>query len=184
MWATTLDRVCKTRIRFPSSLSSLLTSPAGVATGVSAPFPTFSTDLGGSATVAQALKQFPQYTGITVVKQNGGHSNYNSLQARLQRQFRNGFSMLTSFTYAKQMSNAEDEIGQFNDGPEDTFSRQGEYSNALDQPPITLTISYNYELPFGYQRKFLNHGIAATLLGGWGVSGVHHYQSGTSMFET
>ena len=167
-----------------NTLSSLLTSAAGVATGVAAPFPDFSTDLGGSATVAQALKQFPQYTGITVVKQNDGHSNYNSLQARLQRQFRNGFSMLTSFTYAKQMSNAEDEIGQFNDGPEDTFSRQGEYSNALDQPPITLTISYNYELPFGYQKKFLNHGIAATLLGGWGVSGVHHYQSGTSMFET
>jgi hypothetical protein len=161
-----------------------LKSPYTTASGIPEPFPGFTTDLGSSATVTQALKMYPQYTGITVVKQNDGHSSYNSLQARLQRQFRNGFSLLTSFTYAKQMTNAEDEIGQFNDGPQDTYSLQGEYSNAMDQPPITLSVTYNYELPFGYKRKFLNHGIAATILGGWGVSGVHHYQSGVSMFET
>jgi hypothetical protein len=167
-----------------NALASVLSSPAGKASGVSAPFPNFGAGLGSSATVGQALKMYPQYTGITVVKENRGHSSYNSAQVRLQHQFRNGFSLLTSFTYAKQMSNAEDEIGQFNDGPQDAYSLQGEYANALDQPPLTLTISYNYELPFGYQRKFLNHGIAASLFGGWGVSGVQHYQSGVSMFQT
>ena len=167
-----------------NTLSSLLTSPAGIASGVQAPFPNFSADLGGSATVAQALKKYPQYTGITVVKQNTGHSNYNAFQTRLQHQFRDGFSLLGSFTYAKQMTNAEDEIGQFNDGPQDAYSLQGEYANALTQPPLTLTISYDYELPFGYQRKFLNHGLMASALGGWGISGIHHYQSGVSLFET
>jgi len=167
-----------------NTLSSLLSSPAGIASGVPAPFPNFITDLGSSATVAQALRTYPQYTGITVVKENQAHSNYNSVQARLQRQFRNGFSLLTSFTYAKQMSTAEDEIGQFNDGPQDTYGRQGEYSNALTQPPLTLVITYNYDLPFGYKRKYLNHGIMASLVGGWGVSGIHHYQSGNSMFQT
>ncbi len=167
-----------------STLKSLLSSPAGIASGVAAPFPNFSTALGSAATVAQALKKYPQYTGITVVKQNDGHSTYNALEARLQRQFSNGFSMLASFTYAKQMSNAEDEIGQFNDGPQDTYSLGGEYVNALTQPPLTFVISYNYELPFGYQRKYLNHGIVASLLGGWGVSGIQHYQSGNPMFET
>ncbi len=90
-----------------------------------APFPNFSADLGSSATVAQALKKYPQYTGITVVKQNTGHSNYNAFQARLQHQFRDGFSLLGSFTYAKQMTNAEDEIGQFNDGPQDAYVTAG-----------------------------------------------------------
>lgn len=164
--------------------ANTLTSTYNPASGIALPFPNFVTALGGAATGAQALKKYPQYTGITVVKQNNGHSHYDSLQARLQRHFSNGLSFLTSFTYAKQMSNAEDEIGQFNDGPQDTYSLQGEYSNAMTQPPLTLTISYDYELPFGYKRKFLNHGIAASLLGGWAVSGVHHYQSGVSMFET
>ena len=109
----------------PRSKTRSASSAARVATGVAAPFPTFSTALGGLSHCCPSPERFLQYTGITVVKQNGGHSNYNSLQARLQRQFRNGFSMLTSFTYAKQMSNAEDEIGQFNDGPPCHALKQG-----------------------------------------------------------
>jgi hypothetical protein len=90
---------------------------------------------------------------------------------------------LTSFTYAKQLTNAAAELGQFDDGPQDAYSLQGEYANSLYQPPLTLAISYNYDLPFGYKQKFLNHGVAASMLGGWGVSGIHHYQSGVSMFQ-
>lgn len=172
------------QIEYGASLSALLNSPAGLATGVPAPFPGFVADLGNNATVAQALRKFPQYTGINEIKQNNGHSSYNSLQARLQRQFHDGLSVLTSFTWAKQMSTAEDELSQFNDGPQDTYGRQGEYTVALDQPPLNLTITYDYQLPIGYQKRWLNHGIAATLLGGWAVAGVHHYQSGTALFET
>ena len=172
------------QIQYGASLTALLNSPAGIATGVAAPFPNFSADLGNNATVAQALRRFPQYTGINEIKQNNGHSDYNSLQARLQRHFHDGLSVLTSFTWAKQMSTAEDELSQFNDGPQDTYGRQGEYTVALDQPPLNLTITYDYQLPIGYQKKYLNHGIAATVLGGWAVAGIHHYQSGTALFET
>ena len=167
-----------------ATLNAQLNSVAGVASGVAAPFPNFIADLGGNATVRQALRKFPQYTGINEIKQNNGHSNYNSLQGRLQRQFHNGLSVLTSFTWAKQMSTAEDEISQFNDGPMDTYSREGEYTTALDQPPLNLTVTYDYQLPIGYQKKWLNHGIAATVLGGWAIAGIHHYQSGTALFET
>ena len=172
------------QIQYGASLTALLNSPAGIATGVAAPFPNFSADLGSSATVGQALRKYPQYTGVNEIKQNNGHSSYNSLQARLQRQFHDGLSVLTSFTWAKQMSTAEDELSQFNDGPQDTYGRQGEYTTALDQPPLNLTVTYDYQLPIGYEKKWLNHGIAATLVGGWAVAGIHHYQSGTALFET
>jgi len=172
------------QIQYGAALNAQLNSVAGIATGVQAPFPDFIADLGGNATVGQALRRFPQYTGINEIKQNNGHSNYNSLQARLQRQFHDGLSVLTSFTWAKQMSTAEDELSQFNDGPQDTYGRQGEYTVALDQPPLNLTVTYDYQLPIGYEKKWLNHGIAATLLGGWAVAGIHHYQSGTALFET
>jgi hypothetical protein len=172
------------QVQYGASLTALLNSPAGIATGVAAPFPNFVAVYGSNATVAQALRKFPQYTGITVIKENVGHSNYNSLQARLQRQFHDGLSVLTSFTWAKQMSTAEDELNQFNDGTQDTYARAGEYTTALDQPPLNLTVTYDYELPIGYEKKWLNHGIAATVFGGWALSGIHHYQSGTALFET
>lgn len=161
-----------------------LNAPYNPASGVPLPFPNFLQAYGPNVPLAQALKKYPQYTSISVIKDNYGHSHYDSMQARLQRNFKNGFSLLTSFTWAKQMTNAEAALGQFNDGPQDTYSRAGEYTVAMDQPPLTLSISYNYELPFGYNRKFLNHGMAASVLGGWGISGVHHYQSGVAMFET
>jgi hypothetical protein len=167
-----------------ATLNAQLNSAAGIASGVAVPFPNFFAALGANATVGQALRKYPQYTGINEIKQNNGHSKYDSLQARLQRQFHDGFSLLTSFTWAKQMSTAEDEISQFNDGPQDTYGRQGEYTTALDQPPLNLTVTYDYQLPIGYKKRFLNHGIAATVLGGWAVAGIHHYQSGTALFET
>ncbi len=187
--ASRLERPTQLPIRDQIQYGAALNSAArflraGIATGVQAPFPTFSTALGNNATVAQALRKFPQYTGITVIKENNGHSTYNALQARLQRQFHDGLSVLTSFTYAKQMTTAESELSQFNDGPQDTYGRQGEYTTALDQPPLNLTVTYDYQLPIGYEKKWLNHGIAATLLGGWAVAGIHHYQSGTALFET
>jgi hypothetical protein len=40
-------------------------------------------------------------------------------------------------------------------------------------------LSYLYELPAGPGRKYLNHGVASKVLGGWQVGGVHRYQSGT-----
>jgi len=171
-----------------AGLTANMGTAAGMATGVPLPFPNFVAVYGGvnsaTASVAQALRQFPQYTGITVIKENVGYSNYNSLQARLQRSFHDGFSLLTSFTWAKQMTTAEDEINQFNDPTQDTYGRQGEYTTALDQPPLNLTVTYDYQLPIGYKKRFLNHGIAATVLGGWAVAGIHHYQSGTALYET
>ena len=40
--------------------------------------------------------------------------------------------LLASFTWAKQMTNAEDEIGQFNDGPQDAFNLQERILHCLD----------------------------------------------------
>jgi hypothetical protein len=40
-------------------------------------------------------------------------------------------------------------------------------------------ISYLYELPAGPGKKYLNHGVASKVLGGWQVGGVHRYQSGS-----
>ncbi len=55
------------QVKYGASLTALLDSPAGAATGVPAPFPNFSAALGANATVAQALRKFPQYTGINEI---------------------------------------------------------------------------------------------------------------------
>ena len=166
-----------------STLNSLLSSPSGIASGVVAPFANFNTLLGQSATVGQALRLYPQYTGIDVENQNNGKSSYNSLQVKLQRQFRNGFSLLGSYTWGRIFTKQEIFLQPFGDGPQDAYNPQAEYSPADTEPPNVFVVSYDYELPFGYRKKWLNHGIAATLLGGWAVAGIQSYESGIPQFE-
>jgi hypothetical protein len=45
--------------------------------------------------------------------------------------------------------------------------------------PHAFVLSYLYELPAGPGKKFLNHGAASKIVGGWQVGGVHRYQSGS-----
>ncbi|GAC1437603.1 MAG: hypothetical protein NVS1B11_01880 [Terriglobales bacterium] len=44
--------------------------------------------------------------------------------------------------------------------------------------PHTFVLSYVYELPIGPGKRFLSHGVASKVLGGWQVGGVQRYQSG------
>jgi len=51
--------------------------------------------------------------------------------------------------------------------------------SSLDQTH-QLKISYVYELPFGKGRQFLrNGGVLASVLGGWRISAIQSYASGT-----
>ena len=46
-----------------------------------------------------------------------------------------------------------------------------------------FVISYDYELPFGYKKRWLNHGITSAVLGGWAIAGIQNYESGIPQFE-
>jgi hypothetical protein len=40
-------------------------------------------------------------------------------------------------------------------------------------------LSYLYELPAGPGKKYMSHGVASKVLGGWQIGGVQRYQSGS-----
>jgi hypothetical protein len=45
-----------------------------------------------------------------------------------------------------------------------------------------LVGTYVYQLPFGAGKRFVNHpGVARAFLGGWAISGIQRYQSGTPL---
>ena len=146
----------------------------------------------GRDTIAQLLRPFPQYldvggsnNGMCSCLENLGISTYNSFQAKLERRFRNGLNLLASYTYSKTLTNADSAIPVFSGFQTHEFSAQNPF-NPLSQKalsyqdtPHMLVLSYLYELPVGQGKKYLNHGVASKILGGWEVSGVQRYQSGT-----
>jgi hypothetical protein len=162
------------------SLGSLLLQPAGSAAAAAAnvpvPFPTFSSL--NVHTVAQALMPYPQYTSVGTGSENDpvGSARFNSLQVKATKRYSNGLTLLTFFTWMKNMSTLESD--QY------TPVRPIVYSG--DSPPFTFVFNWSYELPFGPKKKFLqsNNPVVKWVAGGWNIAGYVRYSSGDALSFT
>jgi hypothetical protein len=164
-------------------------SPEGQATlaglGVTIPswfIPLYGPDKG----IGQLLRPFPQYQDISSgVLENVGQSTFNALEAKLERRFRNGLNLLAAYTFSKTLTDADSSFPFFsafasnNFGVQNPFNLKSEKALSYQDTPHAVVISYLYELPAGPGKKYLNHGVASKVLGGWQVGGVHRYQSGS-----
>lgn len=84
------------------SLGSLLTQPVGsaaaTAAGYGAPFPGFS------GPVAQSLRPYPQYLNVENRSNPNGNSTYHAFQLKAEKRMSGGLTLLTSYTWAKTIS--------------------------------------------------------------------------------
>ncbi len=101
---------------------------------------------------------------------------------KAQRQFSNGFSLFVTYTYASLLTTSESQH-QYLDatgGSQNSYNYSGEETPSASLPPQVLNVAYVYELPFGRGKKFGPHsGAANAVFGGWRVSAIQRYQSGT-----
>src|SRR5581483_5620589 len=101
-------------------------------------------------------------------------SNYNSLQAKLEKRFTRSYSLLASYTYSRTM-----DFGAFGT-PTDQYNARLDYGPSDFDRAHVFTLAHTYELPFGPGRAFLTdtHGLARALTAGWTFRGITTYQSG------
>ncbi len=126
------------------------------------------------------FNQQPNLTAVLPLDYPQLQMFYNSFQASLNKRFSNGFNFLASYTFAKNLGNADGNVGGF---------IQNSYRADLEHGPVApdlrhrLTISYLYELPFGHGRAFLGDmgGIGDAAFGGWQVAGITSMQSGEAV---
>ena len=142
---------------------------------------------GGQAIVGQLLRPFPQYGNITTncCLENLGQSTYHALQSKLERRFRNGLNLLAAYTYSKTITDADSSFSTESGFSSNVFGAQNPYNLKAEKAvsyqdiPHMFVLSYLYELPMGPGKKFLTHGVASKIAGGWQVSGIHRYQTGS-----
>jgi hypothetical protein len=132
-----------------------------------------------SQSVSQALRPFPQYTGLNEAYPYYANSNYHSLQVTLRRQFSTGFGFLTAYTWSKAISQG-DRLLNFGEGLQDQFNRQLERSPANYHIPHVLRVTWLYELPFGQGKRWGSESkVWDAIVGGWTLSAIHQYRSGS-----
>jgi hypothetical protein len=168
------------------SLGNLLTlpidDPAVAAAGYGRPYPSFQGSLN------QALRPFPQYNGLSLTQSgNTGQSSYHSLQAKIEKEFDNGFWFLTSYSWAKSLTDSSSALaGFFSTGARDQFDRGAEKGLALYDVPHRVVTAFNYELPFG-RGKAIGGGASGALnkiIGGWQLNAIVSYQGGNPLLVT
>ncbi|WP_255462531.1 carboxypeptidase-like regulatory domain-containing protein [Granulicella sp. WH15] len=105
-----------------------------------------------------------------------GYSHYNSLQARLEKRYASGFSLLASYSYAKTISLGENQSG----GVQDLRNIQADRSVSSQDITHHITGSAVYDLPFGHRRKLGSswNRYANAALGGWSVDPIVSYSTG------
>jgi hypothetical protein len=172
---------------YGNKLSSPVPGADATTLGVVAPFPEFNPLYSpGDASIAQALRPFPQYKSIDTdcCLENVGQSTYNGLLAKLERRFSNGLNLLASYTWSKTLTDADSALPEFatfsgGGSVQNSYNLDGEKSVSFQDIRHTFVLSYIYELPFGPHKKFLPQGGAVgKIVGGWEVGAIHRYQGG------
>jgi hypothetical protein len=175
-----INNIPKSAFALGNNLSSTLTANTA---GIMAPFPNFYTLYGAGVQTAQALRPFPQYKQIqtSCCLQNDGQSSYSALLMSLQRRFRNGLNLQASYTWSKDITDADGFVLNTAglSAIQDPTNLKGEKAISTQSLPQVFVTSFIYELPFGKNKQFLNHGLASWVAGGWQAGAIVRYQSGT-----
>jgi hypothetical protein len=140
--------------------------------------------IGGEQAGRQLNKQFGR-TGQTRLIAPIGDSQYDALQARLDRRFNNGFQLGVSYTLSKStgISGNPNSDGALRINiPE--YYHLNESPSDFDRTH-NLNITSIVQLPFGPERRWLNDGgIFSQIVGGWQVNNIVSFYSGTPFSVT
>jgi Carboxypeptidase regulatory-like domain len=112
----------------------------------------------------------PNLQGITE-RINGGHSDYHSLQAKLDKHFSHGLSFLAAYTWSKNLQRGQDFVNPSQYMIKDVNSQD------LRQ---RFVLSYTYQLPIGQgQRYGSNFNVwENAAAGGWQIQGITTLRTG------
>ncbi len=150
--------------------------------GIKLPYANFAGSIG------QMLRPFPQYNGAGSTWMgpdqwaNFGTGSYNALQASLSRRMTNGLYFLVSYTWSKMFDDGGHTAQFFAQAPRSAYNLRMERSVSDYDMPHVISVSEVYELPFGRGHRFGgDNAVVNAIIGGWQISGIQQYHSGTPL---
>jgi hypothetical protein len=125
------------------------------------------------------LTPFPHYPGVSYAGVSHGNSTFHALQAKVEKRFSQGSTVVVAYTWSKLLSDGGDNAWA-SAGPRDHYCRACEKSISPYNQPHRLVTSFTYELPFG-RGKSMGSGWNPFLdaaLGNWQFNGIFTLNSG------
>jgi hypothetical protein len=144
-------------------------------------------------TRAQLLKPFPDYTTVSLYRNNVGHTNYAGASVRLEQRFSRGLSYVVSYTRSKLVDDASSVFdASVLTGPvanfpvADSFNRRLERDDSTGDIPHVFVASATWRLPFGHasDRRWKVRGLPGALVNDWSLAAIVTLQSGSPVAVT
>jgi len=129
---------------------------------------------GSTITRASLLRNYSEFSSVSLTGDPAGYSWYHSLQSRIERRMANGFTLQASYTWSKSME-ATEFLNTSDPMPSEVVS-------GLDRTH-RLTGSGIWEIPVGRKRHFgaSMNPVLNFILGGWQMSVLYQHQSGAPL---
>ncbi len=138
--------------------------------------------------VAQLLKPYPQYTTVSLYRNNVGTTIYHGVYTKLEQRLSRGLSYVVSYTRSKLVDDASSVFdASILTGPvanfpvADSFNRRLERDYSNGDIPHAFVVSAVWNLPFGADRRSHPSGVVGALVNDWTLSGVLTVQSGVPL---
>lgn len=114
--------------------------------------------------------------GSVILRTNGGDSNYNSLQMRFERAYKNGFTFRSTYTYSKTLNNVNSDVYTNTGGsplPSNPFDRSTDRGRASYDIPHVATLSGIFDVP-----TFGAEGFLRKIVSGFTLGAIYRIQTG------
>lgn len=142
-------------------------------------------------TRAQLLKPYPEYTTVSLYRNNVGTTIYHGAYVKLEQRFSRGLSYLISYTRSRLMDDASSVFdASILTGPvanfpvADSFNRKLERDYSTGDIPHVFVASAVWNLPFGASRRNHPGGVIGAMVNDWTLTAVLTLQSGTPLAVT
>jgi Carboxypeptidase regulatory-like domain len=147
------------------------------------PYPSFAGGL-----LWQALVPYPHLArngiGLGTYRSPYGHSTFHSMQIVVNKRFGQGLSVYWNYNLSKTLQNMETTlVGNNGSRPLNIYNLSLEKSIADDDRTHNIKTSVVWDLPVGRNRRFLGgmNRILDFIVGGWRISYIGNYMSGTPL---
>jgi len=141
--------------------------------------------------VAQLLKPFPQYTTVSLYRNNVGTTRYDGLELSVRRRLSHGLTYSVAYTRSKLVDDASSVFdASILTGPianypvADSFNRSLERDYSTGDIPHYFVSSVVWDLPAGAGRTHQPRGVLGALASDWTVTGLVSLQSGVPIAVT
>lgn len=136
-------------------------------------------------TVAQLLKPYPQYTAVSVYRNNVGVSRYQGVALSVRQRLSHGLTYSAAYTRSTLKDTASSVFdASILTGPltnaavADSYDLTRDYDYSIGDIPHYFASSVMWEVPVGRGRPFHPGGVVGALVNDWSLATVVTLQSG------